>query len=187
MDPGSNPGGAIMKLLLELHDEDIGLDSKKMKNPKTRDAARAILLDGKKIALLFVSKSKYHKLPGGGAEKGENIHETLFREVDEETGCKIKIVHEIGKIIENRSHTNLIQTSYCYLAKKLEQHETRFEKDEIEDGFGLQWHDINSAIRMIESEAKENYEKYENNFIVRRDAKFLKAAKQIIDLRHPGL
>ena len=29
-------------------------------------------------------------IPGGGAEKGENIEETLFREISEELGCDIE-------------------------------------------------------------------------------------------------
>ena len=80
-----------MKLLLELREEDIELISKHPCS-KRRDAARAVLLKGNKIALIYVSRHGYHKLPGGGIEKGESIEDALFREIKEETGCKKKII-----------------------------------------------------------------------------------------------
>lgn len=104
-DPGSNPGGAMMKLILELKDEDIGMKSKRVKMKK-RLAARAVLFKGNKIALLHVTKYKYHKLPGGGVEKDETIEAALYREMMEETGCQIEIIKEVGKVIEHRNRTD---------------------------------------------------------------------------------
>src|SRR3989338_5734113 len=90
-----------MKLLLELRDKDIGAISKKS-IMKERAASRAILMNNGKIALMNVTKHSYHKLPGGGIEKGESIEEALLREMKEETGCKIKIIAELGKIIDEK-------------------------------------------------------------------------------------
>lgn len=79
IDPGSNPGGAIMKLLMKLRDEDIELGSKKQKKPKQRFAARAVLFNGDKIALLHVTKQKYHKLPRGGMKGKEKNKRRAFQ------------------------------------------------------------------------------------------------------------
>ncbi len=163
-----------MKLLLELRDENIGLKPKKLNNLTKRDAARAILLKGKKIALLHVTKQNYHKLPGGGLENKESVKKALFRELLEETGCKAKIISEVGKIIEHRTHLDLIQTSYCYVAQVIEEGIPQFDSGEMTAGYKLRWASIDSAIKILEKEKPENYE---GKFIVARDLKFIKATK----------
>jgi 8-oxo-dGTP diphosphatase len=53
-----------------------------VKKFKVREAARAIVYDKDgNIAILNVSKQKYHKLPGGGIEEGEDIQSALKRNV----------------------------------------------------------------------------------------------------------
>ena len=97
-----------MKLLLKLRDDDIGEKTKSGKLA-TRGAARTIAIKNGKIAFIHVSRHGYHKLPGGGIERGENIKEALQRELLEETGCIIKITGEVGKIIEHRTHIGILQ------------------------------------------------------------------------------
>ena len=135
-----------MKLLLELRDKDIGAISKKS-IMKERAASRAILMNNGKIALMNVTKHSYHKLPGGGVEKGESIEEALLREMKEETGCKIKIIAELGKIIEHRTHLGIIQTSYCYLAEVVKKGKPEFDKGELSAGYKLEWVKIDEAIK----------------------------------------
>jgi len=48
---------------------------------------------------------------------GETIEENLVREIREEVGADIMILDEIGITIEYRNSANLLQISYCYLAK----------------------------------------------------------------------
>ena len=174
-----------MKLLLELKDEDIGLRSKKVKMKKC-SAARAILFKNNKIALLHVTKYDYHKLPGGGVEKGETVEEGLKREILEEAGCDIEIIGEVGKVIEHRNRTDYgilqkdsgtFQTSYCYIARVIKQGKTNFDDGELAAGYKLEWVTLNKAIGTIEKEKPKNYE---GKFIVKRDLALLKAAAEIV-------
>ena len=174
-----------MKLLAELHDKDVGIKLKKQKETMKRMAARAVLMKGNKVALLYVSKDKYHKLPGGGVEKNETIEDALFREMLEETGCKIKIIGEIGKIIEHRprselvnnTNADLVQTSYCYLAEVVEEGEPNFDEGEKKVGYKLEWFSLENAIKLIE---KENPTANDCKFIITRDRIILKSAQQIL-------
>ena len=99
-----------MELITEIYEEHIGhikLDSEELY--KVRKASRAVLFNSlNQIALPFVSKNMYHKLPGGGIEKGESIIEALNREIIEEVGAKIDIISEIGTIIEYRDKFNQV-------------------------------------------------------------------------------
>ena len=175
-----------MKLLLELKDDDIGVRPRKIKT-EIRSAARAVIFSGNKIALLHVTKNNYHKLPGGGIEKSETVKGALIREIAEETGCKIKITGEVGKVIEHRSHEGILnrnagvlQTSYCYLADVLEKGKPNFDEGEKEAGYKLEWASLDLAIKMIENSKPNNYE---GKFIVKRDLALLRAAKAIAEAK----
>ena len=67
-----------MKLLKYIEDKPL-LENEKVKK---RFACRAVLFDDKNLVpILYVSKFKYHKLPGGGIKTGENKAEALNREI----------------------------------------------------------------------------------------------------------
>jgi 8-oxo-dGTP pyrophosphatase MutT (NUDIX family) len=146
---------------------------------KERRASRAVVLDVQnQVALLFVSKHGYYKLPGGGIEEGEDVVEALKRECLEEIGCEIEIKQEIGMTIEYRSKFQVRQESYCWLAcVKGEKGEPHFEQDEIDDGFQVIWSSLDEAIRMVE---KSNTEEYQSGFIVPRELILLREAKKFV-------
>lgn len=58
-----------------------------------RHAVRTIVEDPttRKIALIFVQKGQYYKLPGGGIEVDEDHTFAAEREALEEIGCKVKV------------------------------------------------------------------------------------------------
>jgi 8-oxo-dGTP diphosphatase len=166
-----------MKLLATITDEDIGLKSAPVKKFTLRIAARAIIFDDKKkIAMMYVSKYVYHKLPGGGLEEGESLIQGLAREIKEETGCEITKIRILGKIIEYRKRYRLKQTSYCYKATLSDYGKQKLTKKEKIHGFKLQWLSIDQAIERIKKEAPNNYE---GKFIVKRDRIFLEEAKKM--------
>ncbi len=144
-----------------------------------REAVRAIVYDKDgNVAILNVSKQNYHKLPGGGVEKGEDLQTALKRECQEELGCDIEMYGEVGEIIEYRKMYNMKQISPCYLVKVVgEKGSPSFTEEESEDGFQIQWLPLEKAITLLASDQPLNNEG--KLYIVPRDKTFLEVAKEI--------
>ena len=107
-----------MKTFKTIRDIDIGSDIPDPKIHRERRASRAIIFDkDRNIALLHATNKKFHKLPGGGIKKGENIEQALRREALEEIGCNIKNIWELGAVEEYRNAFSLHQISYCFIAE----------------------------------------------------------------------
>ena len=89
-----------------------------------RPSARALILVGDKIALVYAKNIGYYKFPGGGIDENEDNVTALIREVEEETGLSVipESVEEYGVV--HRIHaselykgTIFIQDSYHYFCK----------------------------------------------------------------------
>lgn len=170
-----------MDNFLTIRDEDLGLADKPSGKQRERHAARALVFDSnQKVALLHVTKNRYHKLPGGGLEEDEGIEVALRRELREEIGCEVENLRTLGTIDEFRQRFNLHQISYCFLADLMgEKGLPHFEPDEIADGFEPVWLDLDEAIKVLESEV--NVEEYQGKFIQKRDLVFLQEAKKRLE------
>lgn len=119
---------------------------------RIREAARAVVVDERgTIALLYVARDNYYKLPGGGIEGSEDSIAALKRECQEEIGCEIEVSGEIGLITEYRKKFSLKQISYCYVAKVSgEKKIPEFTNDEIEHGFEVVWLTFDDAKAALE-------------------------------------
>lgn len=138
-----------------------------------RKAARAVLFDEEgHIPLLYVKKYDYYKLPGGGLEGSEDMHEALIREVMEEVGATCAITHPLGMIREYRKEYKMYQDSYCFLGTVLEKGSPQFTEKELEEGFELQWLSPEDALEKFAT-LPENYQ---GRFMVERDGVFLEKA-----------
>ncbi|MBU3188519.1 NUDIX domain-containing protein [Clostridium bowmanii] len=169
-----------MDLIKEIYEKDIGYNYEYTDiKYKLRKASRSIVLnDSQEIALLFVSKNNYHKLPGGGFEAGEDIETALNREIMEEAGVNINVMGEIGTIIEYRNKHKLLQISYCYYSEvKGAIKEPSFTDEEINSGFKLKWVSLKKAISILENDTPDNYL---GKFIQIRDLLFLKRAECLL-------
>lgn len=106
------------QVICEITDQDFDPNFRfgDMNKYKVRRAARGLLIDGSKTALIHISKKNYHKLPGGGIEPGETEEEAFDREVKEETGCTSTITQKGPITIEYRDKQNLLHISYIFKA-----------------------------------------------------------------------
>ena len=169
-----------MELLNEIYNKDITGEETATSIPyNLRKASRSIVSnENNQIALLYVSKHKYHKLPGGGVENSENIKEALKREVMEEVGVNVLIRDEIGTIIEYRDEFKQLQISYCFFSKVIGEINTpSFTESELSNGFQLKWVTLDEAIVLLSNDTPDDYV---GKFNKKRDLTFLNTAKKII-------
>lgn len=176
-----------MILLKTIKDSDIfpdQTDDEKVPS-KHREAARAVVFDNEdRVALLYVSKYSYHKLPGGGLEAGEDVNKALEREIMEEIGCKADVTDEIGEIIEHRNQYDLFQISHIYLAKLVgKKGKPDFTEDEIADGFKIKWMSLPDAITALEN---DNTDDYQGKFVKIRDLTALKHTIDFFNIKKPA-
>ncbi len=170
-----------MRVIGHITDKDIDVVDSSGFNVKrdmvTRLAARAVVLDNEgKVAVLYVNRKNQYKLPGGGIDEKESIHQGLLREIKEEAGCDVEIEKELGMIIEERhdveEELGLFQMSFCYVCKLKGQKVTpQFTKKEIKNGFELKWMDPEEALRL---NSQIQYDKYRSKFIQKRFEMILK-------------
>lgn len=82
-----------------------------------RIAMRTILKKSDwKIAIIFVWKYQYYKLPWWWVEFGESNELWLRREIAEEVWCKVVLWKYIWSIIEYRKKQKRKQINHCYLS-----------------------------------------------------------------------
>lgn len=145
-----------------------------------RITAKAIVFDEEsKIGLLYVRNLNYYKLPGGGVEKGEDIKTALDRECKEELGVEIKVVGEIGSIVEFRAQDKLHQTSHCFLVKTTsKKNHPDFSEKERSLDYEVIWVTLNEAWDLISSDQLSN--DYDRRFARDRDLCFLNEVLSLV-------
>jgi 8-oxo-dGTP diphosphatase len=76
----------------------------------------------------------YWALPGGRVESGETVEQTIVREVKEETGLDVVLVHKIGEYHEQGVQDGVEYDYYpaCFLVK-IVGGEIKKQESEIED------------------------------------------------------
>lgn len=114
---------------------------------------------------------------GGGVEAGEDLETALKRELKEELGAEVEIMHKIGIVSDyyNLIHRHNINNYYlCKVTSFGEKHLTR---DEIED-FHL------STLRLSYRDAEEEYKKCTETkigkLIAARELPVLRRAKVLL-------
>lgn len=158
----------MTRIICEISNHDFGLPTALHANYQTRKASRGILIQSNKVALIYLAKFNYHKLPGGGIEKGETPAQAFVREIMEETGCQCAIADPNTLTIEHRDDFKLNQISHVFFGQVTENtHQTHFDQfEEIEEGSLLKWVTVNKVTGVLENDQPDDYE---GKFIHQRD------------------
>lgn len=71
-----------------------------------RISARAIIIEGDKIGLMYRKKVNhaFYCLPGGKQEPNEKLEETVVREIKEEFGIDIEVIKKVYEFISESAH-----------------------------------------------------------------------------------
>lgn len=165
-----------MKLLATLKAQDVEPNAPHFEYAsfKPRTAARAIILDEGKVALIHVKGHGYYMLPGGGVEN-EDIVMELHREILEELGCEIEVTGEIGSIEVYFDRWSKKQTDFCYMAKKARLIADTTPTDfEVEEGHSVVWaQNLDEATQLVEHANPANRD---GKLVRARDLLFLQQA-----------
>lgn len=117
---------------------------------RNREACRSVLLNKEnKMALLHILYGNYYKLPWWWIESWEERDIALAREMQEETGCKVSMLKELGAVVEQNSTRK--QTSYCYEMKVDEEGVPHFTQDELNEWFSLVWVYPEEAVKLLQN------------------------------------
>lgn len=148
-----------------------------------RPSARAIIIQGDKIALVYSKKEKYYKFPGGGIHGDEDKKEALMREVREEVGMIVipESIREFGSVLRRQKNDRLEnsifeQENYYYFC---DVNETLVDQElddyENEAEFVLKVVDIDTAIA-----ANDIYKSdvYFNEIMIKRELRVLRLIKE---------
>jgi len=142
-----------MKLIAELIHPSLPSDAWTRPDLSLRRAARGIVIDQRRILLLYTERYDDFSLPGGGVDAGESLEQGLSREMAEEVGAHaLEIVAPFGRVDELRPQWSdpdrlLYMQSYlfrCALRAPLKP--PRMEHYETANGMRVEWVEIDDAI-----------------------------------------
>lgn len=149
----------------------------------SRRAARGVIFDERhQIAMMFMTEMNLYKLPGGGIEEGESADQAFLREVQEETGCKVEIIEQLGYIEEHKNQNYYLQHSSCFLAKVTSKSgRVYLTENEKELGMQVVWMDVEKAINVMNRSFHE-CDDYSTKFMLLRDWTILEVAKERLNV-----
>lgn len=164
-----------MKHIIEVDDRSIGIDQdRKPEYGNIRVAVRCVLFnDDGDVAIEYIARDNYYKLPGGGVDHGEDFLPALKRELLEEVGAKIVDIQCIGTTVDAMNKLDRYQVSHCYTAHVDCMYAPSLEQKEIDEGLQVLWVPPLKALSLMASSEISNYRGY---FISKRDYAILQHA-----------
>ena len=159
-------------------------DYKKTDSVFRRPSARAIIIKGDKIALVYSKREKYFKFPGGGIHDDEDKREALIREVREEVGMIVipESIREYGSVLRRQKSgveedTIFEQENFYYFCDVEEgMVEQNLDDYESEAEFVLRIVDIDEAIRV--NDIYHSDDSF-NEIMIKRELRVLRMIKSV--------
>jgi 8-oxo-dGTP pyrophosphatase MutT (NUDIX family) len=120
-----------------------------------RTAVRGIVLDGRRLLMVYSPVNGDYKFPGGGVKAREELTAALEREIQEE--CGVQVLHigpDFGQVIERdlaeEPDYDIFQMTSSYYLCQVADHQQpqRLDDYEAELEFQPVWVDIDEAIRV---------------------------------------
>lgn len=115
---------------------------------------------------------------GGGVEEGENLSDTIIREVKEELGIDIEVLCKIGTVDDYYNLIHRHNINNYFLCKAISFGEKNLTSDEM-DIFHL------STLKLTYDEAEKEYNKLSvtklGRLILQRELPILQHAKKVLD------
>lgn len=156
-----------MKQICELNDK-IVLGTEGLSTKAPRVTARAIVKNQDGLyAVMYADKFKFHSLPGGGVEVGEDVLTALRREVYEETGCICDEIQELGIVSENRASLDYTQINHYFVVTT--SHTSRanhLTKSEQANGTVVKWAPFEETVRLIN---EQEFDRIQAKYLKARD------------------
>ena len=170
--------GGFMRRLFEIDLKDYNESDRVFRRP----SARAIIMKGDKIALVYSKVEKYYKFPVGGIHDDEDREEALIREVREEVGMVVKpeTVKEFGSVLRRQKGKEdgvIFEQENYYYSCETEDKLVSQELDEYEKEaeFELRIVPIDEAIAVNEAyKSKDSF----NPVMIMRECRILKMIKE---------
>jgi 8-oxo-dGTP diphosphatase len=174
-------GDDVVQLIRKITDNDILGSAPELLDTISRYGSRGVLVDSQlNVAMMYMSKTKLYKLPGGGVDKGENSKDAFLREIQEETGYEAEIFHELGYIEEHKNRNKFFQFSYCYIAKAHASfRDTKLTDNEIQLGMVVEWMSLDQALAMM-NDSVLTCTDYSSKFMLLRDKTILEMAARLL-------
>jgi ADP-ribose pyrophosphatase YjhB (NUDIX family) len=100
----------------------------------------------------------YWALPGGRAEPGENVEQTIVREVKEETGLDVVVVRRIGEYHEQGIQEGVEYDYYpaCFLTKVVGG-EMKRQQSEIQEIQLFSFDDVPENLAFVHNDMVNDY------------------------------
>ena len=114
---------------------------------RIREGCRAIIVKDNKVLLSWEERKDVYMSPGGGLENDESLEECVVRELQEETGYKVKPVKPFVKVNEYCYETLWVSNYFiCEIEGECERHLT---ESEIYNRVKPVWVEVDKAIKIF--------------------------------------
>ena len=114
---------------------------------KTREGSRAVIIEDGKILLSHELNSGWWLIPGGGLEDGETPEECVIREVEEETGLRVRPQGQF--LVMHEYYEEYRYTGYYFICEVTGKGQMKLTDAEIRRGVQPEWIPLQEAIDLF--------------------------------------